>query len=278
MRIYHCHGLRYETAHGLTRLLLRRTEATSCALGTRVLTVSRSLEEMIIRDGMCPAEKVQVLLHGSIGGVDTARFHPPSNSEREVTRQAVGIPSKARVIGFVGRLVRDKGVVELCDAWKVLRARFRDVHWLVVGPFEEADAIPEPVASEMRRDPRIHLMGVNWDTPRMFAAMDVLVLPSRREGFPVVLLEAAAMGLPVVASRATGCSEAVVEGVTGTLFETGNVDALVKALTCYLEDPVIRRDHGIAARTRVLREFRAEELHSELQRVYETALASVGQT
>jgi glycosyltransferase involved in cell wall biosynthesis len=272
VRIYHCHGLRLETAKGGRRFILKTAERVTSALATRVLTVSESMRNLMVAEQLCPAHKLDVPARGSIGGVDAeGRFRPASAIERERARADRGIPADARVIGFVGRLVRDKGVVELFHAWKRLRERMPDLHWLVVGPFEEGDAVPEEVAAAMRADDRIHLTGLDWDTPRLFSAMDVLALPSYREGFPVVLLEAAAMALPVVASRATGCPDAVVDGVTGTLVAVGDRQDLQRALASYLEDPGLRQAHGTAARQRVLAEFRPEQLHRAVQRLYEEA-------
>jgi glycosyltransferase involved in cell wall biosynthesis len=277
VRIYHCHGLRYETTRGAKRLLLKGAEKTTCALASSVLTVSRSLEALMLDEGLCPPAKLAVPLRGSIGGVDAeVRFRPASEADRTAARRSFRIPVEGRVIGFVGRLVREKGIVELFDAWQLLRRRMGDLHWLVVGPFEEGDPVPKPVASAMQSDPRIHLVGLNWDTPRLFAAMDVVVLPSYREGFPVVALEAAAMALPVVASRATGCADAVVDGVTGLLVETRDARGLERAVRRYLEDAQLRHAHGEAARARVLRHYRPEDLHRAVRGIYEAALSSAG--
>jgi glycosyltransferase involved in cell wall biosynthesis len=277
VRIYHCHGLRYETTRGTKRLLLKGAERVTCGLASKVLTVSPSLQAFMLEEGLCPPAKLGMPLRGSIGGVDAeVRFRPPSAADRAAARRALGIPVEARVVGFVGRIVREKGVVELFEAWQRLRQRMSDLHWLVVGPFEEGDPVPPSVASAMRSDPRVHLSGLSWDTPRLFSAMDVVALPSYREGFPVVVLEAAAMALPVVASRATGCADAVVHGVTGVLVGTRDAAGLERALGRYLEDPELRRSHGEAGRARVVRQYRPEELHRAVREVYEAALSSDG--
>lgn len=274
VRIYHCHGLRYETARGARRRLLQATERTACRMATRVLTVSASLRALMVAERLCDAAKLEVLLAGSIGGVDAeVRFTPRGEAGRHAARASLGIPDSARVIGFVGRLVRDKGIVELFHAWRALAARMPDLHWLAVGPFEAGDPVPDDVVAAMRADRRVHLVGLDWDTPRLFSAMDVLALPSYREGFPVVVLEGSAMGLPIVASRATGCRDAVIDGVTGSLVSTGNAAELEAALARYLEDADLRTTHGQAGREHVLRNYRPEHLQRAVQRVYETALA-----
>src|SRR5690606_1224468 len=157
---------------------------------------------------------------GSGNGVDArGRFDPGrlDPGTRERVRERLGIPTGATVVGYVGRIVRDKGVVELVQAWSELRETHPDLHLLIVGPFEPQDPVPEAVARRLREDPRIHPVGLDWNTPPLYTAMDVVALPSYREGFPNVPLEAAAMELAVVATRIPGCVDAVVDGCTGTL-------------------------------------------------------------
>jgi glycosyltransferase involved in cell wall biosynthesis len=271
VRIYHLHGLRYATARGPARRLLRTTEWIAAALSTRVLSVSHSVAREAIADGLVPAWKIGVVLGGSIGGVDAQRFRPADEGERRAARQALRLPPDARVIGFVGRLVRDKGVGELAAAWRLLREEDPAARLVVLGPREEGDPLPPAVLAGLAADPRVVLAGVDWDTPRYFAAMDVVTLPSYREGFPVVPLEAAAMALPVVATRVAGCVDAVVDGVTGALVPPGDVGALRAALAAYLGDPERRRRHGEAARARVLREFDRRRIWEALAGEYARA-------
>src|SRR5262252_6876921 len=116
VRIHHMHGLTFVTRKGLRRLLLRWTETIAALVAHRVLCVSRSVREVAIAEGICPAEKIRVLLGGSINGVDAdGRFKPPDLAVRRACRQEYGIGDQCRVIGFIGRLVREKGIVELVD-------------------------------------------------------------------------------------------------------------------------------------------------------------------
>jgi glycosyltransferase involved in cell wall biosynthesis len=197
-----------------------------------VFCVSHSIREVVVSQKLCPATKVKVLLRGSINGVDAVnRFNKANVSEtnRQELCSQYGIPLDALVVGFVGRIVRDKGIAELVSAWKTLCKEFPKLHLLMVGEFEPQDPVSPEVKHSLNHDSRIHMTGMTWNTPQLYAAMDVLVLPTYREGFPVVPLEAAAMQLPIVATRIPGCIDAVQDGVTGTLVPPRNAEALVEA-------------------------------------------------
>ncbi len=159
--------------------------------------------------------------------------------------------------------------MELAGAWHRLRPTYTDMRLLIVGPFESKDPMPAEIREELSLDPRAHLVAT-WvdDTRPYYAAMDVLALPSHREGFPYAILEASAMELPVVATRVPGCVDAVVDGVTGTLVPAFDALALADAIAGYMEDPQLRRDHGLAGRERVVREFGQQEVWDALLAEY----------
>jgi glycosyltransferase involved in cell wall biosynthesis len=276
VRVYHVHGMPYMTARGWRRVLLRWTERLACAQAHQVLCVSDSIRRIAVSDRICRGDRIKVLAGGSINGVDALeRFAPERHRQaRHAIRCRTGIPRDALVIGFVGRLVRDKGVVELAAAWQRLRDELPLLHLLVVGPFESRDAVPPPVAHLLRTDPRVHLAGEVGDTAPWYAAMDVICLPTYREGLPVVPLEAAAMGLPVVATRIPGCIEAIEDGVTGTLIPPCDPAALVVALRGYLTDAARRRAHGAAGRRRALDRFAPQSLWAAQLEEYRRLLAA----
>jgi glycosyltransferase involved in cell wall biosynthesis len=189
-----------------------------------------------------------------------------------VVRERLAIPGDALVVGFVGRLVRDKGVVELADAFARLKERFPGLHLVMAGPFEERDAVSATVRRSLESDPAVHLLGAVDDPAPIYAASDVVALPTYREGFPNVPLEAAAMGVPVVATRVEGCVDAVVDGVTGTLVPPRDASALAGALATYLDSVTLRTAHGQAARARVETSFRSERIWEALLAEYDQAL------
>ncbi len=271
VRVYHQHGLPLMTATGVKRRLLRATERVACGLAHEVLCISGSLREVLVSEGLCRPHKVEVLEHGSIDGVEAERaFNPavvsPAAAQR--VRARYQIPAGAPVMGFVGRVVRDKGLIELAQAWDVLREEYPSLHLLVAGPFESEDPIPADVEQALRSDPRVHLAGMVHDMPGVYRIMDLLVLPTYREGFGAALLEASAMELPVVATRIPGCVDAVREGETGLLVPARDAAALTAAIRRYLDDAALRRQHGASGRRRARRDFDPARVREALFQAY----------
>ncbi|MDP3275074.1 MAG: glycosyltransferase family 4 protein [Deltaproteobacteria bacterium] len=276
-RIYHQRGLPMETAQGLKRALLASTERVSCGLAHTVIAVSPSLRSLVISQGLCREDKLRVLAGGSGNGVDAAgRFAPKTVGlhARALIREELNIAHDAPVVGFIGRLVRDKGVCELAQAWATVREACPDAVLLVVGPYEPRDPVPAAIRAQLESDPRVRMTGHRKDIPQLHAAMDVLALPTYREGFPNVLLEAGAMERPVVSTRVTGCIDAVRDGVTGLLVPARDSAALADALTRYLQDPALRSEHGLAARAHVLEHFASERIWAALEATYREVLAA----
>lgn len=270
IRIYHLHGFRAETERGVKRALLMLTERIACWLAHRVLCVSHSLRQVIVSYNICSSDKITVLMSGSANGVDASgRFNPDNvDGARSEIRRRFGIPDSARVLGFVGRIVRDKGIVELAQSWATLREEFPDLHLMIVGEPESVDPVPVDVLERLQRDKKVHFAGRVNNVPSYYAAMDMLVLPTYREGFPNVPLEASAMALPVVSTRVTGVVDAVVDGVTGTLVQPGDGEALAEAIRQYLRNPEMARSHGQVGRQRVLTDYRPEAIWSALYAEY----------
>ncbi len=258
VRIYLLRGLRFQTARGWKRLLLKTCERLACRSAHRVLCVSASLRELAIKERIVPRSKIVVLANGSSNGVDSDhRFNPRlvNAVSRGEIRSRYAIPEDAMVLGFVGRLVREKGIVELIRAWEVLREEYPDLYLLLVGWYEEQDPLPRSVRELIHNDPRIRFTGRQWETPPLYRAMDIFCLPSYREGLAMVLLEACAMQLPVVATSIPGCVDAVEDGVTATLTPPRDVPAMIAAIRRYVDDPRMRLAHGQAARQRMARDY-----------------------
>lgn len=262
-------GLVQMTKTGWAHRLLDATTRLSCRLAHRVWCDSFSMRDHIVQERLCPAQKVVVFGQGSVNGVDAQGVFSPhtySPEQRIALRASYGIPADAIVLGFVGRIVGDKGMHELTEAWSALRGQHPELHLLMVGPFEAKDPLLPEDEDLLRTDARVHLTGWRTDIPLHLAAMDIFVMPSYREGFGVTNIEAAALGLPVVSTRIPGCVDSVQDGVTGTLVAPRDAGALTEALRAYLDHPALCREHGDAGRARVLRDFRPETIWEALRR------------
>jgi glycosyltransferase involved in cell wall biosynthesis len=252
VRVYMLRGLRLETASGFRRWVLLSAERVASACAHHVVCNSRSLRDTAQDLGVAPAHKLQLMGSGSSNGVDIERFSPGSDEVRET----VGIPRGTPVIGFVGRLTRDKGVPELIDAFdEVLRA-VPSARLLLVGWFDHSDdAVSEALRQRILAHPGIVFTGYVKDTAPYYRAMDVMVLPTWREGFPNVVLEAAATGIPVVTTMSTGSRDAVLPEVTGLLVPPGYPQAITESLLRLIGRPEDRLRMGCAARAWVMERF-----------------------
>lgn len=248
-RVYLVRGLRLETETGWRRAILGGAERLAAACSHLVMCNSHSLGRQMVALGLAPTAKVQVLGYGSSNGVDVERFSPGASDRKT----ACSIPADAPVIGFVGRLTRDKGVPELVAAFDEILVRMPEARLLLVGWFDESeDALSAELRERIDAHPRIVRSGFVHDTTAWYRAMDVLVLPTWREGFPNVALEAAASGIPVITTRATGACDAVLPEVTGILIQPGDPAAIAESVLKLLADPQRRWFMGVTARAWVL--------------------------
>src|SRR5690606_26176521 len=239
VRIYVVRGLRLETVRGPLRWVLVLMERITSFCATHILYVSRSLREIYEEMGLGPRRKGVLLLEGSSRGVEIARF--ARTAERveagRALRARLRIPLDARVAGFVGRLTRDKGAEAPAAAFPQRDSGQPHLR-LLVGRRLGGDDRPAPeILERMQSHPRIHLTGPLEDVGPAYQAMNFLVLPSYREGFPNVPLEAAAAGIPTVGYRSTGVRDAIVDGVTGELVERGDGEGLARAIARYASAP-----------------------------------------
>jgi glycosyltransferase involved in cell wall biosynthesis len=272
-------GLPQMTLKGGKRKLLDGLTRISCALADKVWIDSPSMREYVIRRRLCPAAKAVTIGNGSVNGVDAVGLFSPEKRgrmDRDSLRYTLGIPKDAPVLGYVGRIVRDKGMHELALAWKELKAACPDLRLLIIGDLEDKDPILPEDRALFESDPSILMPGFSTDIPRYMAAMDVFVMPSYREGFGVTNIEAAAMELPVVSTRIPGCVDSVKDGETGLLVPPGDAAGLAKAIKAYLDSPELRAVHGAAGRQRVLKEFRPETIWNGLYEEYRSLLRLKG--
>jgi glycosyltransferase involved in cell wall biosynthesis len=277
-RIYTLRGLRLETARGARRMILGIAEKLACASANRVVCVSASLRDRAIALGLVQRSKAVLLGAGSSNGVDPARFEPTpeKHASAAALRQTLDIRPDQPIIGFAGRLTRDKGIPELVTAFQSIRKELPDTVLLLVGNYEDGDPIPADTRHAIESDPAIRHVRFNSQIEPYYLAMNLFVLPTHREGFPNTILEAQAAGLPVVTTVATGAVDAIVDGVTGLLIPIGDARKLAESILFLLSDPVKMKTMGQLGRERVIREFRNEIVWEALASLYKSMLQEHG--
>jgi glycosyltransferase involved in cell wall biosynthesis len=221
-RIYMLRGLRLESTAGVRRRVLSLTEKATVACSHRVIAVSKSLGELYVKLRLAPESKMCLIANGSSHGVDLQRFSPANVHDRLTVLASLGLAKDLPVLGFVGRLSQDKGADTLLATAKHLRVKRVSAQFLFVGPIEDSHGIKSALEQECEH---VYWVGPVKDPAPFYKVMDILLLPTSREGFPNVVLEAGASGVPVVTTDATGAVDSVID------HETGLVSPLHQSLT-----------------------------------------------
>lgn len=271
IRIHTFTGQPWVELAGLKRRIPRECDRITAKLATYCYADSASQRDFLISEGLVSPGKIAVIGKGSISGVNLLRFSLTKwgGETARQTRHELGIPKDAMVIVFVGRVVRDKGIVELLAAFELLADTNPDVHLLLVGPFEpDRDPLPTATLKRLQSHPRVHGVGFSPSPEKFLAASDIFCLPSYREGFGSVVVEAAAMKLPAVATRVTGLVDAVVDGATGLIVPPKNVNRLAEALRTLADSKELRQALGQAARERAVRDFDAKIINEAVVAEY----------
>ena len=227
LRNYHLMGYRYLGARGIGRAILKTIEKITCSLSTTIECVSKSNLKLGIEEKIFDKEKATVVWNGSSGGVDIKRFdYGKRDLWRNEMRQEIGYSADNFVFGFVGRITRDKGINELLEAF----FRLDDNSKLFIIGRKEDDTVDRELWNKAinSKDVIIHAPSVQIE--KYYAMIDVLVLPSYREGFGNVIIEAAAMGTPAIVSRIPGPVDAVCENKTAVFADVKSVESLIGAM------------------------------------------------
>jgi glycosyltransferase involved in cell wall biosynthesis len=253
IRVHVFTGQVWVTRSGFSRCYLKSFDRMIALLATSLLADSPSQKQFLVSEGIANAQDINVLGDGSICGVDTLRFKPNQEAKKKVRTQ-LEIPEEATVALFMGRLKKDKGVLDLARALGALQSDVSNLYVVFVGPDEEGLAGPI-LQLAFSQSNQVRFVGSVNNPEDYFAAADFLCLPSYREGFGLVIIEAAASGIPTLASRIYGITDAIVDGVTGILHEPGDSVAIAKGLQQMTMDSMSRQAMGEAAKLRSLELF-----------------------
>lgn len=232
-------------------------------LTARIMTVSNDERDMGYRYGVGRAGQV-VTIHT---GIDPKPFDQPI--DRPALRATLGIPAEAPVVGVVGRLIAQKAPLEFIRAVALVHQQHPAAHfvWIGDGPLEKPT---KELVSTLGLEAIVHFAGLRRDIPAVLKALDIFVLPSHWEGFSLSVLEAMAAGLPIVASRVTGTSEAVAHGESGLIVTKGAVDEMAQAISSLLADPARAQQFGAKGRERIQQLFTRERMINQIAQLYDT--------
>lgn len=235
IRIYMCHGLRYQGSQGGMKVLLKLMEKLACLCATEILCVSAGVRKVLVEDGICKEHKLKVILNGSANGIDTTYYNREKIQDLNIWKTKLGINDKNFVYCFVGRIVKDKGVNELVNAFDRLQQDLEHVHLIIVGQQEKLDPISKETEEKIKNNAHIHMVGLQSDVRPFMAISNVFVLPSYREGFGQVLVEACSLGVPCITTDITGCNEIIQDGVNGKIIPPRDENALYKMMKWFYD-------------------------------------------
>lgn len=279
IRLHTFTGQPWVTLTGPLRWAARTADRLIGLLNTRCYADSGSQAGFLIAEGIIPARKLAVIGHGSLAGVDMERFAPERWTEamRREIRQALGIGPTSTVLAFVGRISPDKGIAELIAAFAGLLEGGCDVDLLLVGPHDRERGGGSVFDLDgALQCPQIHYIGYAPQPEKYLAVSHIFCLPSYREGFGTVVIEAAAMGLPTVGTAIYGLTDAVEDGVTGILVPPRDARTLEGALRRLVDDPDERARMGTAARRRCRDYFEKKRVNEGVATEYRNLLKTGG--
>ena len=272
-RLHTVAGLPLLESTGFKRKVLNFVEKLTYACATKVYPNSFGLKAIIIEAQFCKVSKLKVLANGSSNGIDTSFFNPEnfSKGQNKILRKELALAEEDVVFIFVGRLVGDKGINELVAAFDTLTKRFQNIKLLLVGAFEsDLDPLNNQTLKMIDDNSAILSAGFQQDVRPYFAIADALVFPSYREGFPNVVLQAGAMGLPAIVSDINGCNEIIKEEENGLIISVKDSEAIYKAMKRVLEDSVLKNKLQNNARNMITELYEQKVVWNALLKEYKS--------
>ncbi|ALU76079.1 glycosyltransferase family 4 protein [Tenacibaculum finnmarkense genomovar finnmarkense] len=268
-RLHTVAGLPLLEAKGVKRTILNFVEKLTYKCATRVYPNSNGLKDIILENKFIASEKLNVIANGSSNGIDTAHFNSElfSKEKQQRLKTTLKIKEDDFVFIFVGRIVGDKGINELIKAFDKLSKTKYKIKLLLVGSFEdELDPLQEVTKNIINTNKQIISVGYQNDVRPYFSIADVLTFPSYREGFPNVVMQAGAMGLPSIVSNINGCNEIIEENINGFIVPVKNSDALYEAMLKMM----LNSDMKLKAREMIATRFEQKVVWDALLNEYKT--------
>ena len=267
-RLYLVTGLRFETTHGILRFILKTMERITCLCATKVIPEGDGVKDTLRREKIT-RKPLQKIHHGNINGIDLEHYARTPEVVQRATEIRDG--SEDFTFIFIGRMVRDKGINELVAAFDRLNREIPATKLLLVGKFEdELDPVLPETKQMIENNPKIEFAGYQNDVRPFLVASDVAVLPSYREGFPNVVIQAGAMGLAQIVTDINGCNEVVVDGRNGLIVPKQNEEALYEAMRRLTTDRELTARMAVSAREMVATRFRQQDVWDELLKMYKS--------
>lgn len=265
-RIYTVTGLRFETTQGVLRFVLKTMERITCLCATKVIPEGDGVKSILLRERIT-RKPMQKVFNGNINGVDL-EWYDRTESVMQRASEVRGDSTDFTFV-FIGRIVRDKGINELVEAFSRLANERSDVRLMLVGRFEnDLDPLPQHTKEQIESNERISFVGYQSDVRPYLVASDVLVLPSYREGFPNVVLQAGAMGLPVIVTDVNGSDEAICSGVNGVIVPKYSSEVLYRAMSDMVSDRDATANMAAVAREMVASRFDQKDVWAALANMY----------
>lgn len=273
VRVHTFTGLVFPTATGLTQKILMLTDRITCACATHIIPEGEGVKNDLINYRITK-KPLNVLGHGNVMGIDLDHYNPELT---EVKTEAAKIRKEGVfTFVFIGRLVGDKGINELVEAFVRLNIEYPDTRLILVGPEEsELDPLKSETLSKISACRGIEAVGRQSDVRPWLAASDVLVFPSYREGFPNVVIEAGAMCLPSIVTDINGSREIIIDGRNGLIIPSHNANALYQTMKRMLENPDLRTSMAIEARPLISSRYEQSYVRRCLKEYYKNLLKNI---
>lgn len=268
-RIYTCRGFRFEHEAGMKRRILKSLDKLAISKAHHVICISESVKKLGLDEKMFIEKKAVLFGRGSSNGLDLEFFNPELYSEekKQVLKKRLGIQNKF-VFGFVGRIVDRKGINELYNVFLRIKENDKNIHLLVVGKANLEQVADDTLMARLERDEDVTLTGYIDNVNDYMSVMDVFVLPAWWEGFGNTLIQAAAMGLPIISCDVTGCRDAVNNGYNGVLISPKNETELYRVMSSLKHDNSERNRLGNNGK-RWARNFDSVTIWEEIKGLYE---------